>query len=150
MCMWKEKVCFHPLPLHPSLRKPADKLRLRAVATRTPSPYPASHLLQDASESWVSGWGCGLRTPYHKEHLPLIVVRQQEEPRDGVVRDLVIKSFPVKLEEGGVCFDRVATPVVWRARAKIIGTSKSGFSVGLNRKKALLSCFTKYMYLSHH
>ena len=77
-------------------------------------------------------------------------MRQQEEPRDGVVRDLIIKSFPVKLEEGGVRFDRVATPVVWRTREKIIGTSKSGFSVGLNRKKALLSCFTKYMYLSHH
>ena len=74
-------------------------------------------------------------------------MRQQEEPRDGVVRDLVIKSFPMKLEEGRVCLDCVATP---RAREKITGTSKSGFSVGLNRKKALLSCFTRYMYLSHH
>lgn len=87
-------------------------------------------------------------TPYHKEHLSLIVVRQQEEPRDGVVRDLIIKSFPVKLEEGGVCLDRVATPMVWRARRNR-NFKKWLLSVGLNRKKALLSN-NEYMYWSHH
>ena len=46
-----------------------------------------------------------------------IYVHCSEEPHDGVVRDLIIiKSFPMKLEEGGVCFDSVATPMAWRTR----------------------------------
>ena len=43
--------------------------------------------------------GYQLCLPYHKEHLSLVVMRQQEKPRDCLVRDLKIRSFPIKLEE---------------------------------------------------
>ena len=33
----------------------------------------------------------------HKEHLPLVVVWQQEKPRDCAIRDLVVKSLAMQL-----------------------------------------------------
>ncbi len=45
-----------------------------------------------------------LRT-HHKEHLPLVLVRQQEEPQDGGVRDLIVKRLTVQVQEGGVDTD---------------------------------------------
>ena len=56
--------------------------------------------------------------PYHKEHLSLVIVRQQKESRDGIIRDFIVKSLPMKLEKGGVCLDGVATPMVWREKVR--------------------------------
>lgn len=36
---------------------------------------------------------------HHKEHLPLILVRQQEESQHGGVGNLVVESFTVQVEE---------------------------------------------------
>lgn len=34
---------------------------------------------------------------HHKEHLPLVLVRQQEEAQDGGVGDLVVKGLTVQV-----------------------------------------------------
>ena len=40
-------------------------------------------------------------------HLPLVLVRQQEQPHDGVVGDLVVERLAVEVDEGGEHLDVV-------------------------------------------
>ena len=40
-------------------------------------------------------------------HLPLVLVRQQEQTLDGVVGDLVVESLAVEVDEGGEHLDVV-------------------------------------------
>ncbi len=47
--------------------------------------------------------------PHHKEHLSLVVVGQEEEPGDCVIRDLVVKCLSMELQEGRVTLDCVTT-----------------------------------------
>ena len=49
-------------------------------------------------------------SPYYKEHLSLVVVGEEEESGNGVVGNLVVKGFAVKLEECGIGLDSVPTP----------------------------------------
>ena len=59
------------------------------------------------------GQGTGAQcSPYYKEHLSLVIVRQQEESRDGIIGNFIVKSLPMKLEKGGIRLDCVATPMV--------------------------------------
>lgn len=39
---------------------------------------------------------------YHKEHLPLVLVWQQEESQDGGVGNLVVKGLTMKVKESRV------------------------------------------------
>ena len=59
-------------------------------------------------------------SPYHKEHLSLVIVREEEESGNVVVGNLVVKGFAVKLEEGGVGLDSVSTPA---ERMRIVGNT---------------------------
>ena len=52
------------------------------------------------------------RRSYHKEHLFLVVVWQEEESCGRLVGYLVVKGLAMELEEGGVGLDGVATPRV--------------------------------------
>lgn len=45
---------------------------------------------------------------YHKEHLPLVLVWQQEESQHGGVGDLVVKSFTMKVKKSRVDSDVVS------------------------------------------
>jgi len=49
-------------------------------------------------------------SPYYKEHLSLVVVGEEEESGNGVVGNLVVKGFSMKLEECGIGLDSVPTP----------------------------------------
>ena len=42
-------------------------------------------------------------------HLPLVLVRQKEQPHDSVVGDLVVERLAVELDEGGEHLDVVTT-----------------------------------------
>lgn len=41
-------------------------------------------------------------TTHHKEHLPLVLVWQQEETQYSGVGDLIVKSLTMQVQEGGV------------------------------------------------
>lgn len=42
------------------------------------------------------------RFTHHEEHLPLVLVWQQEETENGGVGNLVVKSLTVQVEESGI------------------------------------------------
>lgn len=46
--------------------------------------------------------------PHHKEHLPLVLVREQEEAQHCRVGDLVVEGLAVEVQEGGVDTDVVS------------------------------------------
>lgn len=45
---------------------------------------------------------------YHKEHLPLVLVWQQEESQDGSVGNLVVKGLTMEVKESRVDSDVVS------------------------------------------
>lgn len=67
---------------------------------------------------------------HHKEHLPLILVRQQEETEDGGVGNLVVKRLTVQVEESRI--DSNIIPVE-EAKGEMNGTQnkKSSFKYHL-------------------
>jgi len=59
---------------------------------------------------------------YHKEHLPLVLVGQQEEAEHGGVGDLVVERLPVEVQEGGVDADIVPEVKIKSVHPSIYGT----------------------------
>lgn len=62
----------------------------------------------------------------HKEVLPLVWVGQQEETQDSGDRNLEIKGLAMKLDEGWVDLDVIATTERQDERKRVIGYDLSG------------------------
>lgn len=76
------------------------------------------------------------KSTYNKEHLPLVLVWQQEQTEDGGVGDLVVKGLTVEVKESRVDTDVVSERgktcyINVRFRFQLMGNINEGICVDL-------------------